>query len=150
MNEMILQLLWAGIGTFGYCLYIHAHHKHFIAATLGGILSWAVYLAMGMQSENLFLNMLLATIAVYTWSEAMARVMKAPVTVFLAPGIIPLLPGGSLYYTMLALLHQQTESFREYGRVTAVVTMGIACGVVLASIVVSYVITTVSHLKHNM
>ena len=33
-------------------------------------------------------------------AELLARLLKAPATIFLVIGIIPLVPGGGLYYTM--------------------------------------------------
>ena len=91
----------------------------------------------------------MAAIAVYVWSEIMARFMKAPVTIFLVPGIIPLLPGSYLYYTTLALLNKETEQFQNYGISTIAVTMGIACGIVITSILANYVIETTEHLKRK-
>jgi uncharacterized membrane protein YjjB (DUF3815 family) len=142
-----IQILTAGIGALGFCLFSHMHLKHFFSASLGGLMAWAVYLALSHVMESLFLATLLAAMAAYIWSEIMARLGKAPVTIFLVPGILPLLPGSFLYYTTLALLNSQNDQFRYYCNVTITVTMGIACGVVIASIMVNYLIQAIDHFK---
>lgn len=149
MMHAWIQILTGAAGTFGFALFTHIRMKLLPAATVGGLLAWAVYLAVYYFSPNLFLSNLVAAIAVYIWSEIMARIMKAPVTIFLVPGIIPLLPGSYLYYTTLALLNKETEQFQSYGISTIAVTMGIACGIVITSILANYVIETTEHLKRK-
>ena len=63
----------------------------------------------------------------------MARVMKAPATIFLIVGIIPLVPGGGLYYTMEALLSGDTALFAQTGLETAACAGAIAVGVSMVS-----------------
>ena len=70
-----------------------------------------------------------------------------PVTTFLVPGIFPLLPGGYLYYTMLALLNRQAELFRSNAVCTIATTLGIACGVVAAAIVANTILDTAERLR---
>ena len=147
MTQAWIQILTGAVGTFGFALFTHIRMKLLPAATMGGFLAWAVYLAVYYFSPSLFLSDLVAAIVVYIWSEIMARIMKAPVTIFLVPGIIPLLPGSYLYYATLALLNKETEQFQNYSISTIAVTMGIACGIVLTSILANYVIETTEHLK---
>ena len=115
MNGPLIQILTGTLGTLGYALVFHVRVKLLPAATMGGLVSWAVYLLIYFPTHNLFLASLIAAMAVYAWSEIMARLMKAPVTVFLLPGVIPLLPGSFLYYTTLALLNEDAVQFKIQG-----------------------------------
>ena len=65
---------------------------------------------LGTLAGNVFLSALVASMGVCLWSEGMARVRKAPANIFMIPGIIPLLPGGALYYTMSALIGGDMDS----------------------------------------
>ena len=147
MMKDCIQILMGAMGTFGFALFTHTRMKLLPAATGGGLLAWAVYLAVYHLSPSLFLSNFVAAVAVYIWSEVMARIMKAPVTIFLVPGIIPLLPGSYLYYTTLALLNDETAQFQQHGVNTIAVTMGIACGIVITSIVATYIIQTTEQLR---
>lgn len=147
--DAAIQIVTGALGALGFALIAHVKLKHLGAATLGGLLSWAIYLWVIALTNSVFFASLISAMMVYVWSEIMARVMKAPVTIFLVPGILPLLPGSFLYYAMLALLNHQDSVFRQQANTTIAVTLGIACGVVSASIVVSYFIKTMEHLKHK-
>lgn len=77
----------------------------------------------------------------------MARVRKAPVTVFLVPGILPLLPGSFLYYAMQALMAGQMELFQHNAVTLILVTLGISCGIVGASVLFTYCMKTLTRIK---
>ena len=77
-----------------------------------------------------------ATIVVSSLAEILARVLKAPATIFLVIGIIPLVPGGGLYYTMDYLINQNYPMFSQVGLQTAAIAAAIAVG---ASMVTSIV-----------
>ena len=77
-----------------------------------------------------------ATIVVSVLSEVLARVLKAPATIFLIIGIIPLVPGGGLYYTMDYLINGDYPMFSQVGLQTASTAAAIAVG---ASLVTSIV-----------
>ena len=62
-----------------------------------------------------------------------ARLYKTPATVFLIIGIVPLVPGGGIYYTMDALLDGEMDLFLRRGLETAAYAGAIAVGCSLVS-----------------
>lgn len=136
MREAILQILCAGLGTLGFGLFFHVRKKHLPLATLGGTLSWLWYLLVFYASQNIFLSALVASLGICLWSETMARVRKAPANVFLIPGIVPLLPGGALYYTMSGIVNGDMAQVILKGKETALMAVGIVGGIVIASEIV--------------
>lgn len=100
IKESILQVIMAGVGTLGFSIYFRVREKNVAASTAAGIIGWAIYLLIFHFTEQLFLSNFVAAFLVYLYAEIMARILKAPSNIFLIPGIIPLLPGGTLYYTM--------------------------------------------------
>ncbi len=52
-----------------------------------------------------------AALLVAVSSEILARICKKPVTIFVLPGIIPLVPGVGLYRTMLCLIQNDLAGF---------------------------------------
>ncbi len=142
MNE-VLQVFCAGVGTLGFALFFRVRAAHLPAATLGGVLSWTVYLLVFSAGGTVFFSTLVSALAVCLWAEAMARLRKAPATVFLVPGIVPLLPGSALYYTMESVVSGDMETFVAKTTETIFVAVGIAGGILIASEIVR-VITRVS------
>lgn len=79
------------------------------------------------------LGMFVAAIAVAVFSELLARKRQQPVLVFLIPGVIPLVPGGKAYLTMLSFLREDyTEALVSL--VSTILLAGaVAAGVIIAS-----------------
>ena len=78
MGEGAIQILCGGLGTLAYALFFHVRPRHLLLATLGGALSWLLYLLVLARDGNVFLSALVASMGVCLWSEGMARVRKAP------------------------------------------------------------------------
>lgn len=147
MKQELIQLLTAGIGTLGFSIYFRVREKNVIASTIGGVLGFAVYLIIYKLTQSLFFANFLAALAVYTYSEICARILKAPSNIFMIPGIIPLLPGGTLYYTMYALVIGDKQMLTQNASSTAVITVGIATGIVVGTVIVYYFINPKSKSK---
>lgn len=100
-----------------------------------GAISWWVYLLaepLGSETARFFT----ATIVVSVLAEVLARVLKAPATIFLIIGIIPLVPGGGLYYTMDYLINGDYPMFSQVGLQTAATAAAIAVGATLVTSIV--------------
>ncbi|WP_455582190.1 threonine/serine exporter family protein [Dysosmobacter sp.] len=131
-----LPCLYAFLGCVSFCFIFQVRRPLFILLCSAiGAASWFVYLAaepLGSDAVRCFV----ATIVVSSLAEILARVLKAPATIFLVIGIIPLVPGGGLYYTMDYLINQNYPMFSQVGLQTAAIAAAIAVG---ASMVTSIV-----------
>ena len=100
--EGFIQCLSAFIGCFGFT-FIFRIQKNIRFSLIGsflGTLGWFVYLVFA-SLDNIFLQSFIAMLCVSLLSEIMARVFKAPATIFIIIGCFPLVPGSGIYYTML-------------------------------------------------
>ncbi|MDK2810897.1 MAG: hypothetical protein PWR27_1606, partial [Petroclostridium sp.] len=66
-------------------------------------------------------------------SEFFARQFKMPVTIFLTSGIIPLVPGAGLYYTMLELVQNNYAAAISKGVETIFIAGSIAVAIAISS-----------------
>ncbi|MEG1896309.1 MAG: threonine/serine exporter family protein, partial [Oscillospiraceae bacterium] len=106
-----------------------------------------VYLFSAVFGSDIIQN-LLAAFAVALFSELMARVFKTPATVFLIIGILPMVPGGGIYYTMEYCVSGNTAMFLEKGLHTFAIAGAIAVGVSLASSIVR-IFSSAGYIKHT-
>ena len=126
--DAAIQLVTAGIGALGFSLIFNVRRDLLAATTLGGILDWGVYLIASWFWGGVFLPSVAAAAFASLYSEAVARMKHAPATVFYIPALIPLVPGGSLYYTMSYAVMGDWEQVQHYGASTAYCALGIAVG----------------------
>ena len=132
-----MMLITAMIGTLGFCLLFKIKRDKIIYGVIGGTISTVIYLICIQGGMDLFIQNFIPTVVATIYTEIIARVVKAPTTVFLFPAIIPLTPGGSLYYTMRAIVDGNMAEAKTVGKQTMVIALGIALGVLLVSLVFS-------------
>ena len=132
MLKTFLPCLWAFLASMAFCFVFELRRWRFIlAASFTGAVAWLVYLLVdGWGSATQFL---MATIAAAALAEIFARVFKTPATIFLIIGIIPLVPGGGIYYTLDALINGDMPLFVQLGMETAASAGAIAEGSSLVS-----------------
>ncbi len=138
MEKIIIQLISALIGSFGFSILFNLDKKDILPASLGGLLCWGSYLCFSHLGCGVFVSTVLSAALIKIYSEFFARTFKAPTTVFYIPAVIPLVPGGSLYYTMSYAVSNEWESFKKYGWETLQVALGIAIGISFVTAIFYY------------
>ena len=129
MKRELIQLLTAFISSFGFSLLFGLRKRYLITASLGGLLATGIYLLGQLWTGNLFLSNLLAAAASVLYAELLAHLLKCPATLFITPAILPLVPGGSLYYTMSYAVRGDTVQAKEFGMNTLQAALAIAVGI---------------------
>lgn len=132
MNDLV-QVFASFTGSLGFAMLYHLHGKKLWMSGIGGMVCWASYLGFSHISKSLFIANLLATVVATVYAEIMARILKTPVTVFLISAIIPMVPGGTLYYTMNYAIAKNWALFYVFGQKTIVIAVAMAGGIMIAS-----------------
>lgn len=100
LHQFFLQTISIFFMGLGFCMVFKIKGLNIILTSLGAMLGWAVYLLSSSAINSKYLSFLIAGFAISTYCEILARIRKAPVTVFLVISIFPLVPGANAYYTM--------------------------------------------------
>lgn len=137
-TRMILQLFAAFAGSLGFAIVLKIKGKQILYAGIGGFITWGVYLLAYSQLESYFLSNLIAAIFVAVYAEIMARINKAPATIFLTAAAVPLIPGGNLYYTMFGIVSEDSAMAIKNGTTAIVVAIAISLGFVFVAVVNKY------------
>lgn len=128
--DFVLPVASAGLGTAAFCLLFHVATKHFLLCGSIGAAGWAVYLLSNhwlSVSESAFAS----TVAIVLLSRLCAIRNRTPVTIYLIPGIFPLVPGAGIYWTAYYFLTQQGPLAIGKGIETLQVAVAIVLGIVL-------------------
>ena len=128
---IILQLIAAAGGTLGFCLMYNLKTKYIWIPMIGGFLCWSIYLLLQALGTNAFVSALAAAFAVGVYGEIFARIVKVPTTLLFMPACIPLIPGGHLYYSALAVLASEWSVFEAHLVLLIQCAVGIAVGLAI-------------------
>lgn len=130
---MFLNSIYALLASLGFGVLFNIKGRNLLFASVGGFLTWYVYLfSLEYISSSIF-SLFIASFAAGLYSEALARILRSPVTTFSICSIIPLVPGGGMYYTMLESVQGNINSFLSTGLDTLSSAGAIAVGILLAS-----------------
>ena len=133
MNNLY-PVLTSVFGAVGLAFVMRLDFRRIPTAAAGSFISCMVFIISRAFGGGLFVSSFAAAAVVSVFSEISARVLKAPVTVFLTPSLIPLVPGSYLYYTMYAMIERDFEGFAENAISTIIIGFGVSVGVMLAAV----------------
>lgn len=133
--NLLIQLLSCTAATLGFAIWFHVRREHVPLCALGAFIAWLAYLAASLFMGTGFSSAITCAIVCGFYSQIVARIVKAPVTVFSSISIFPLIPGASLYYMMAALVMQERRLALEYGITLFVTCFAIVLGYMAVEVV---------------
>ncbi len=133
-SSLALAGLWGAgaAAALSYCMNI-SRYNILWGALVGG-LGWAVYTMAtpaGQSAGNgaYFFGALVVAVL----SELLALLQKKPATIYLVPGLLPLVPGAGMFQTMQATVEGNLEAALLVGFATLTSAGAIALAIALAS-----------------
>ena len=111
---------------FGFGIIFNIKGKNLFFAGLNGMIGGIVY-SLIKENGNIFLAQFIASLVITLFSISLARLLKAPLTTFLIAALIPLVPGGGMYQTMLSIVNKDLDT----ALMTGLDTLGEACAIVM-------------------
>ena len=133
-EQAMIPVLTASIGTLGFSMLFSVPWRHLIYSVLGGTVAIVMYLIAGLFTDDVFLMNLIAMMFATAYVEIMARVRKCPVTLYLIPSVVPLVPGSGLYYTMYHMVDGDWNEVIARGKDTLLAALGISMGILIVSV----------------
>ncbi|HHT20844.1 MAG TPA: threonine/serine exporter [Tissierellia bacterium] len=129
---MMMTWFYGFISTVGLSILFNIRRKHIVLAAIGGGSAGLIQQQLLLSTDNILLAAFVAAFVISIYSEIMAGIQKAPSTTYVIPGVLPLVPGAGMYYTMLYLAERNLSQAAAYGYQTVFAALAIACGVIIA------------------
>lgn len=131
MMEICTQIFFAGLSTVCFALLFNVPVRHLWCCGLVGVIGWIVYWAMMQLQPSPVIASLVAVIPLSVSVRILAIVRKAPATLFLIPGIFPLVPGAGIYYTAYSFIMGDSAAFAQKGTETLKIAVAMAMGIAM-------------------
>jgi uncharacterized membrane protein YjjB (DUF3815 family) len=133
----ILHIALAGVWSFGaaacFAFVFNTQKSDVVWGALFGSVGWMLYVAIKAGTASEAWGNLGGAFAVAVCSESCAIVFRRPATVFLVPGILPLVPGGGIFNMMHAVVQGKLDEAAAAGYLTLTAAGSIALGIAVAS-----------------
>ena len=109
-----MNLLLGTVGSFVaiacFAVLLECPRKYLLHAGCVGAVGGGVYLFSMDLGLNVVLASFLSALVIALFSHTFARVFRAPVTIFLIPGILPTVPGAGMYRIVYYVMAGDTLS----------------------------------------
>ncbi len=135
----IIQILSAFFGTLGFCFLFNIRGSKLIWAAFGGMLSWGLFLGFQHLFGSEPLSYFSVAICSTAYAEILARIMKTPACTFCIITLIPLVPGGAMYYTTTYALSGSRELFFSKAVYTLELAVALSLGIVIVTAATKYI-----------
>ena len=130
---LIILTFSAFLATFGFGIIFNIKGKKLFFASLGGAIGWFVYaLSLKLNFSDLS-SLFVSAIFFSIYCEIFARILKTPVTTLVICSLIPLVPGGGMYYTMLEAVNGNVSKSLDLGLNTIASAGTLALGIIFVS-----------------
>ena len=136
LKQALILILAGAVGTCGFALLFRLRKKLIPCALLGAVLTLVVYVICLRYLHHAFFQNLFPALCGALYAEIAAKLTKSPATQYLVCAIIPLVPGGGLYYTMYHFVTGDLPAFHTALTQTARTAAGLAVGIIIVSVLV--------------
>ncbi|MDR1572142.1 MAG: threonine/serine exporter family protein [Clostridiales Family XIII bacterium] len=131
---MYMFFIFGFLTTFGFCIQFHVPGRQMAPASLVGALGFCLYeYVLIDRGGSVIFAALVASGLVAALAEFFSRAGKDATTLFIIPGIIPLVPGTGMYITMTYVMQSDFANVAESGTRTFITAGGIAVALVIVA-----------------
>ena len=129
----MIQIISGFIGGLGFAIVFGVRRRYLPYIAVNAGLSWAVYLLVDSLLGAFAANVVSAAFCSLV-AAALAPRLRVPKIVLQMPATVPMIPGGSLYYTMFYLFSGDGANAGRYLLSTAKAIFGMAVGFAIVSV----------------
>lgn len=126
---MILKVVGAFIAIFAFAVVLETPKKYLWCAGIVGVVGWFSYLMSEACGAGAVGATFVSVASIALISHIFARKMKAPVTLFLVPGILPTVPGAGMYRVVYYILADDRAMSGYYFATTLEIAGAIAIAI---------------------
>ncbi|AOY76957.1 threonine/serine exporter family protein [Clostridium formicaceticum] len=120
------NFVFAYICTIGFAILFNVPKSSLTKSGFAGAFGWIIFILINNTFNSVVVSTFIASFIIALIGEFFAIIGKQPITVYIIPGIVPLVPGFGLYYTMLSILEEDYELAISYGSESLLIAMAIA------------------------
>ncbi|MBE6607356.1 MAG: threonine/serine exporter [Ruminococcaceae bacterium] len=130
----LFEFVICAFSVASFSVITSAPRNTILASSLVSAIAYVIYRFIHINAGKEIFAYFVASLVISILSEILARVYKNPSTVFIFPGILPLVPGVGLYNSMLYLVQRDYEMFTAKAVTTLFISGSIAIAVAIVHI----------------
>ena len=139
MSSLFGEFIFAFLGTLGFTFIFNVPLRHIPVASFVGGAGWVVFQIADAMGCGVAIACFFGACTVGLTSDIASKVCKEAATIFVIPGVLPLVPGAGTYYTMLAVIEGNLDQAASKGIETLAMAGAIALGLLVMGTVMQII-----------
>lgn len=128
--KFAVEILVAAVATIAFSVLFFVPRKYYFLCGVCGAVGWVVYRMMNGNGISATEATFFATVAVIFLSRTFAVLERCPATLFVIPGIFPLVPGAGIYWTSYYIVTNELELASQTGFAAIKAAVAIVLGII--------------------
>lgn len=148
-----MLMLWESFGAFvaifGFAIVLGVPKKYLAICGIDGAIGWFVYLLVEQYTQSAIVASFIGAVVISIGAHICARAWKKPVTLFLLPANMTIVPGAGMYRIVYSIIQSNEEMTGYYFSQTLQIAGMIALAMFVVSSIWAILMSAIQALKKN-
>lgn len=142
MFELIWRSIGALVAVMGFGIVLKVPRRFLLWAGIDGAVGWFIYLIVEQTTGSMLASTFLGAVGIAVGAHICARIFKTPVTIFMIPANLTIVPGAGMYRIVYYILRSEHEMSSYYFQQTILAAGMIAVAIFIVNIILEKVFFT--------
>lgn len=142
MFELIWRSIGALVAVMGFGIVLKVPRRFLLWAGIDGAVGWFIYLIVEQTTGSMLASTFLGAVGIAVGAHICARIFKTPVTIFMIPANLTIVPGAGMYRIVYYILRSEHEMSSYYFQQTILAAGMIAVAIFIVNIILEKVFST--------
>lgn len=142
MFELIWRSIGALVAVMGFGIVLRVPRRFLLWAGIDGAVGWFIYLIIEQMTGSMLASTFLGAVGIAVGAHLCARIFKTPVTIFMIPANLTIVPGAGMYRIVYYILRSEHEMSSYYFQQTILAAGMIAVAIFIVNIILEKVFFT--------
>ena len=142
MFELIWRSIGALVAVMGFGIVLKVPRRFLLWAGIDGAVGWFIYLIVEQTTGSMLASTFLGAVGIAVGAHICARIFKTPVTIFMIPANLTIVPGAGMYRIVYYILRSEHEMSSYYFQQTILAAGLIAVAIFIVNSILEKVFST--------
>lgn len=133
--HLIYHFVFSFISSVSFAVICNVPKKTLLTGGIIGATGWCGYWLMASRGYSVFMSSLVCSLILANISQVCAIIFKMPLTVYFVPGLVPVVPGVTVYDAFRTLLLDEYNKSMHVFLNTFYGALGLALGIIIADVI---------------
>lgn len=150
MLLLAYHFIFSFISSVSFAILCDVPRKTLVTGGVIGAIGWCGYWEMASHGHSVFMASLVCSLLLANASQICAIKFKMPLTVYFVPGLVPVVPGVTIYDAFRTLLLDEYANSARIFLNSFYGAIGLAAGIIIADSIFRVIVGPMLHKKSRM